>query len=40
MKLKKCGNIGNVEEKHNTWCTEKIMEMNMVNELQKQGCLI
>ena len=31
IKSKKYGSIGNEAEKHNTWCIEKVMEMNMIN---------
>ena len=37
-KLKKYRSIGNVEKECNTWCIGKIMEMNMINGLQNQGC--
>ena len=40
MKSKKFKNIGNVEEWHNTWYIRKVMEMNMINRLQKWGCLM
>ena len=39
-KLKKYRRIRNVKNKCNTWCIRKIMEMNMINELQNQGCLM
>jgi len=40
MKSKKFKNIGNMEEGHNTWYIRKVMEMNMINRLQKWGCLM
>jgi len=40
MKLKKYGNIENMEEGCNIWCIRKVMEMNTINGLQKQGCLM
>jgi len=39
-KSKKFGNIGNIEEEHNTWYIGKIMGINTINELQKQDCLM
>jgi len=40
MKLKKYGSIGNKEERHNTWYTGRVMEMNTINGSQKWGYLI
>jgi len=39
-KSRKLGSIGNRVEKHNTLCIGRAMEMNIINELQKQGCLM
>ena len=40
MKLKKSGSIENEDEKHNTWCIERAIEMNTINGLQKQSYLM
>ena len=40
MKLKKYESIRNKTEKHNTWCIEKVIETNIINELWNQGCLM
>ena len=40
MKSRKLGSIGNRAEGHNTSCIRRAMEMNMINESQKWGCLI
>ena len=40
MKSKKFRNIGNMEERCNIWYIGKVMEMNMINRLQKWGCLM
>ena len=39
-KLKKYRSIGNKEEGHNIWCIGRAIEMNMINGLQKWGCLM
>ena len=40
MKLKKSGSIENEDREHNTWYIGRAMEMNMINRLQKQCCLM
>ena len=40
IKLKKYGSIENKAEKHNIWCTGKVIGTSMTNRLQNQGCLI
>ena len=40
MKLKKSRSIKNKNSEHNTWYIKRVMEMNMTNRLQKQGCLM
>ena len=40
MKSKKFRNIGNMEERYNIWYIGKVMEMNMINRLQKWGYLM
>ena len=40
MKLKKYRSIENKAEKHNIWCTGKVMGTNMTNGLWNQGCLM
>ena len=37
-KSKKLGSIGNRIEEYNTLYIERAMEMNMINESQKQDC--
>jgi len=40
MKLKKYGNIENKEDEPNISYTGRAMEMNTINGLQKQSCLM
>ena len=40
MKLKKYRSIENEEQEHSTWCTERAMEINTINRLQKWDCLM
>ena len=40
MKLKKYGSTGNKAGEHNTWCIRKVIEINMINRLWNQGCLM
>ena len=40
MKSKKYENTGNKTEGHNTQCIIKVMEMNMINGLWNQDCLM
>jgi len=40
MKSRKLGSIGNGKEGHNTLCIGRATEMNMINGLQKWGCLM
>ena len=40
MKWKKSGSIENKEEKHNTLCIGRTMEINMTNGLQRQSYLM
>ena len=39
-KLKKYRSIENEEEGHNIWCTERGMEINTINRLQKWDYLM
>jgi len=38
--LKKYESTGNKEEKYSIWYIGKVTEMNMINGLQKQDCLM
>ena len=40
MKLKKYISTGNEVEEYNTWCIGRAMEMNTINGLRNQGCLM
>ena len=40
MKLKKYGSTGNKAEEHNTWCIRRATEMNTINGLWNQSCLM